>query len=109
MELREHQELTLRLIAESFKKGNKRIMVGASTSFGKTVLAAHILKGAEAKGNKGMFICDRIKLVQQTLEKFDLNDMDFGVIQGMHERKNPDANIQIASVQTLARFADLYY
>jgi len=103
MELREHQELTLRLIAESFKKGNKRIMVGASTSFGKTVLAAHILKGAEAKGNKGMFICDRIKLVQQTLEKFDLNDMDFGVIQGMHERKNPDANIQIASVQTLSR------
>ena len=103
MKLRKHQELTLELIAESFKKGNKRIMVGASTSFGKTVLAAHILAGAERKGNKGMFICDRIKLVQQTLEKFDANGLDLGVIQGIHDRYNPDANIQIASVQTLAR------
>ena len=103
MKLRAHQELALRQIRESIAKGNKRIMVGASTSFGKTILAAQIAKSAAEKGNKVYFICDRIKLVQQSLDKFDAHALDLGVIQGIHDRHNPEALIQIASVQTLMR------
>ncbi len=103
MELREHQQLALDQIRQSIRAGNKRIMVGAPTAFGKTILAAHIAKSAAENGNKVYFVCDRIKLIQQSLEKFDAHALDLGVIQGMHERYNPDAMIQIASVQTLMR------
>ena len=103
MRLREHQQQALDQIRASIQRGNKRIVVGAPTAFGKTILAAHIAKSAADKGNKVYFICDRIKLIQQSLEKFDAHGLDLGVIQGIHERYNPDAMIQIASVQTLMR------
>lgn len=103
MELRPHQVDTIDQIKHSIRKGNRRIMVGAATSFGKTILAAHILKSAAAKGNKGWMICDRIKLIEQSLEKFDAHGLNVGVVQGIHERHNPKALIQIASMQTLSR------
>lgn len=107
MELRKHQVLAVNLIKESIKRGNRRIMLAAPCSFGKTITAAHILKSTAEKGNGGMMVCDRIKLIQQSLEAFDRHGLDLGVIQGIHERFNPSALIQIASVQTLSRRKDM--
>ena len=59
---------------------------------------------AAKKGKEGIFICDRIKLVQQAIEEFDKHGIEAGVIQGWnHPRSNWTSNIQIASIQTLAR------
>jgi DNA repair protein RadD len=103
MELRPHQELAVQMLRQSIAKGNKRPILAAPCSFGKTITAAYMLKSAAEKGNRGIFICDRIKLVQQALEAFDLHGMDVGVIQSNHERTNWDAPIQIASIHTMAR------
>lgn len=103
MELRPHQELAVQMLRESLRKGNKRPILAAPCSFGKTITAAHMLAEAAKRGKKGIFICDRIKLVQQALEAFDYHGLDVGVIQGDHERTNWYAPIQIASIQTLSR------
>src|SRR5210317_712800 len=81
MKLRPHQETAIEMIRESMRRGHKRIMLAAPCSFGKTITAAAILKSALEKGKRGIFICDRVKLVQQTLEAFDQHGLPFGVMQ----------------------------
>jgi len=103
MQLRPHQEKAVQMLRESLARGNKRPLLAAPCSFGKTITAAYILNEAYKKGRRGIFICDRVKLVQQTLESFTDHQMPFGVMQGSHELNDPRAPIQIASVQTLAR------
>jgi len=103
MNLRPHQEQAIEMLRASLRKGNKRPILAAPCSFGKTITAAYLLQAAAAKGKRGIFICDRVKLVQQSLEAFNAAGMNFGVIQGNHELTNYSAPIQIASTQTLAR------
>jgi DNA repair protein RadD len=107
MELRPHQIKAVELLRESIAKGNKRPILAAPCSFGKTITALHMLKCAAEKGKRGIFICDRIKLVQQSLESADFHGLDVGVIQSNHERTNWDAPIQIASIHTMARKSKL--
>ena len=102
MQLRPRQIQAVHMIAQSIKEGKKRPMVGAVTSFGKTILSAYLMKRVQDKGNVGWFFCDRVKLVQQTIEKFQSFGIDFGVRQSGHELHNPKATIQIASIQTVA-------
>ena len=106
MDLRPHQQKAVEMLRASIFNGKHRPVLAAPCSFGKTITAAHILASASAKGKRGIFICDRIKLVQQALSEFDEHGLDVGVIQGIHERTNPFATIQIASIQTLARRMD---
>ena len=103
MELREHQSAAIEMVNDSISKGKKKVMLAAPCSFGKTMVAVHMLASVAKKGGYGMFICDRIKLVQQAVDKFDKYGVEVGVIQGWdHPRSNKVAQIQIASVQTLA-------
>lgn len=104
MELREHQSAAIEMVNDSISKGKKNVMLAAPCSFGKTMVAVHMLAEVAKKGGYGMFICDRIKLVQQAADEFDKYGIEVGVIQGWdHPRSNKIAQIQIASVQTLAR------
>lgn len=103
MNLRPHQQRAIDMLRTSLRNGNKRPILAAPCSFGKTITAAYLLQSAAAKGKRSIFICDRIKLIQQSLEAFSSAGMNFGVIQGNHELTNYAAPIQIASTQTLAR------
>jgi len=103
MELRPHQIKAVEMLRASIFEGKHRPILAAPCSFGKTITAAYMLKGAAEKGKRGIFLCDRIKLVQQAVEQFDLHGLEVGVIQGMNDRQNIFAPIQIASIQTLAR------
>lgn len=103
MELRPHQIKAIEMLRESLASGKSRPILAAPCSFGKTITAAAILQSAAEKGKRGIFICDRIKLIQQSLEAFDAHGMNFGVIQGNHDRTDFSKPIQIASIQTIAR------
>ena len=103
MQLREHQEKAIDLLRNSLRNGKKRPILAAPCSFGKTVTAAFMLEESIKKGKRGVFICDRIKLVEQSLEAFDFRGIDVGVIQGNHDRSDHTRPVQIASIQTLAR------
>mgnify|MGYP003112983702 CR=1 FL=1 len=103
MKLRPHQERAIEMLRECIGRGKTRPILAAPCSFGKTIVAAQILKNVYERGNRGIFICDRIKLVQQTLEGFDNHGIPCGVMQGHHERTDVTKPIQIASIQTLMR------
>jgi DNA repair protein RadD len=103
MQLRPHQELAVNMLRQSISNGNKKIVLAAPCAFGKTLTAGYIISNLVAKGKRALFICDRIKLVQQSLAAFDSLGLSVGVIQGQHERTDYSKPVQIASIQTLAR------
>ena len=101
--IREHQRLAIQMLRQSVREGNKKSLLAAPCSFGKTRVAMEILKSVVENGKTGIFICDRIKLVDQALQEFDRAGIRCGVMQGDHWRTDPSAPVQIASIQTLAR------
>lgn len=104
--LREHQTRAMDLLRQSFATGHKRPVLQLSTGAGKTVIAAHMVDGARSKRKRVAFCVPSISLVDQTFERFVENGIDpnaMGVIQADHPWKRPDAPIQIATAQTLAR------
>ena len=103
MELREHQIKAIEMIRNSFQQGNRRVMLAACCSFGKTITAAYMMKSAAASGRRVIFLADRVKLVEQTMDAFEAMGLDFGVIQADHWKTDPRKQIQIASIQTIAR------
>jgi len=103
MQLRSHQSKGIDLLRQSIKRGNKSVILAAGCGFGKTLTIGHIFKSVVANGKRAMFICDRVKLVEQALKEFDSLGLKVGVMQSDHWRSNPDAPVQIASVQTLSK------
>jgi DNA repair protein RadD len=104
--LRPHQVTALDQLRATIAAGSRRPMVQAPTGAGKTVIAAHIVAGAHAKGNRVTFVVPALGLVDQTFERFAENGIhpaDMGVIQADHPWRRPHAPIQIATAQTLAR------
>lgn len=79
-------------------------MVQAPTGFGKTILAAHIVRGALDKGNRVCFVVPAISLIDQTVRSFHADGIEaVGVMQGIHELTDSRQPVQVASVQTLMR------
>lgn len=103
MELRKHQTEAIEQIRQTIRQGIKSMILAAPCAFGKTITAAHILKSAQDKGNRAIFIADRIKLVDQTENAFRAFGIDYGVQMSNHYLTNEEKLIQLASVQTLSR------
>jgi len=80
---------------------HKRVILQAATAFGKTVVAAQIIKQALDKGHKVLFIVDRIILGEQTLDMFHAYGIPAGIIQANNERFNINQPVQVCSIQTL--------
>ena len=103
IELRPHQVEAVDQLRKSLRNGKIRPLLAAPCSMGKTMIAAHIMQCAAAKGIRSVFFCDRVKLVQQTVETFERLGAEFSVLQADDPRYNPNALIQIASIQTAVR------
>lgn len=104
--LRPHQATALAQLRQSLASGHRRPLLQAPTGAGKTVIAAHIVNGALAKGKRIVFTVPALSLVDQTFERFVENGIepaDMGVIQADHAWRRPQAPVQIATTQTLAR------
>ena len=103
MQLRPHQEKAVEMVRQSFRAGNRKTLLCAPCSFGKTHTAAYMMREAVAKGKRCVFFADRIKLIDQTLEAFDQWGISYGVMQADHWLTDPSKQVQIASIQTMAR------
>lgn len=104
--LHPHQAAALDALKWSIVDGHRRPLLQAPTGSGKTVLAAHIVAGARAKGKRVAFCVPSIGLIDQTFERFVENGIEpseMGVIQADHPWRRPNAPIQIATAQSLAR------
>lgn len=89
----------------NIRNGVRNQLLSSPTGSGKTTIAAYLIDACERKGQRAVFVCDRIPLINQTSETFDRFGISHGVIQGNHWRNQPWKKIQVASAQTLARRA----
>lgn len=82
---------------------HNRICGMAPTGFGKTVVAAKIIKAFADKGKRVLFVVPRISLIEQTERSFRNHGItDITRIWAGHEFK-PSAKVVIASADTLIR------
>jgi superfamily II DNA or RNA helicase len=103
IELRDYQDIAIEAMRNIIRKGTKSQMLCSPTASGKTVLASYLLKECYRLGKRATFVADRISLIDQTSKTFDKYAIPHGVIQATHWRYRPYEQIQVASVQTLAR------
>ena len=102
--LRPHQEHALEALRASLAAGNRRPMLQGPTGFGKTLLAAHIIRRALDKGNRVAFTVPAVSLIEQTVAAFEREGIhSIGVMQGIHERTDCEQPLQVCSIQTIAR------
>ena len=85
MKLRDYQEELITNIKQSILKGNRSIIVQSPPRSGKTVVMAHIAKGATDKGNKVLFFSHRKEINEQVYKTFKNNEvnMDLVTIDGV--------------------------
>ena len=98
--LRDYQVAGLEAIDNDVEDGIRRTLVVWPTGAGKTVLFVHVIK---QRGGRALVLVHRDELVQQTLAKLKMiaPELSVGVVKA--ERNEVDADVIVASVQTLAR------
>ncbi len=101
--LRPYQLDAVEALRDGIRSGKKRQILVAPTGAGKTVIASHLLKQAGDKGAYALFLVDRVALVDQTSKTLDDYGIPHGIVQGINERWTPRENVQVCSIQTLAR------
>lgn len=100
--LRPYQTALINDLYLAMNQGYRRIAIIAGTGAGKTVIGGQICAHAEAKGNRLLFVVHLDVLVGQTYEKMESFGLRCGFIKaGWPE--DPDAPIQIGSIQTMAK------
>ena len=98
MILRQCQLDAVEGVRVKFREKYKRVLLQAATGFGKTVIANHIIEGSVSKGGRPLFLAARRELVHQASNRITPRH---GVILAGDKRTDPDAPVQVASVQTL--------
>jgi len=102
--LREYQEKSITILVENIRSGISSQLLCVPCGGGKTVIAAEIIRRAVKKGSKILFLAHRRELINQCaakLESFGVHD--YSVIMGIDKRFNPDAQVHVASVQSLIK------
>ena len=103
MILRPYQTESIDDLRAAFRHGHKRIVLGAPTGSGKSVMMLDMIRAAIEKRSRVMFICERRILVEQFSKHLDSIGIDHGVLMAKHWRFRPQALVQVASAQTLER------
>lgn len=81
---------------------NQAVLLVACTGYGKTIVAADIVKTADEKGRQVLFLAHRDTLIKQTWRKLQECGVDPGIIMAAFT-PSPRKRVQLASVQTLVR------
>lgn len=101
MKERDYQKEMRKSLYGLYRNEQKKVLMVAPTGAGKTVIAANIIKDATSRNRRVLFLIHRNTLASQTSETLAEYGIDSGfIISDM--TPNPDALVQIASVQTLA-------
>lgn len=86
-------------------RSHRSTLLQAACGFGKTVLFAHVVKRAVAKGKRVIFAVHRKELIFQTAATFDKCDIEYSFIAaGRHCDRR--AQVYIASIPTLRNRLD---
>ena len=103
--LRPYQIAAVESARRAIAGRKRRLILLAPTASGKTVIASGIIESAVSRGKTVLFLAHRKELIQQASAKLDAFGIDHGIIMANHWRRRPGLQVQVASVQTLARRA----
>jgi DNA repair protein RadD len=82
----------------------RRMVLQAPTGFGKTIVAADIIRRVRENDKRALICVPALSLVDQTVEALFAHGVgEVGVIQAKHEMTDWSRPVQVASVQTLVR------
>lgn len=104
LQLRAYQALALEAVAEAEQRGVRRQMIVAATGLGKTVIFTAL---AQQRGKRTLVLAHRDELITQAAAKVleVWPEADVGVVKA--DRDEHQAQVVVASVQTLGRQARL--
>lgn len=100
--LRSYQTQLVKDLYVKLSQGHRRVAIIAGTGAGKTVIGGKICADTAARGLRLMFLVHLDVLVGQTYEKMQAFGLRCGFIKAGW-KEDPDAPIQIASVQTMEK------
>ena len=100
--LRPYQTRSINAARSAMAAGHRAVVLVAPTGSGKTVVFGEIARSAVAKGRRVLILAHRAELLTQAAGKLTTIEVGHGLISP-HFPYQPDALVQIASVQTLAR------
>lgn len=100
--LRPYQAKLVKNLYVKLGQGYRRVAIVAGTGAGKTIIGGKICADAAARGLRLLFIVHLDVLVGQTYRKMQAFGLRCGFIKAGW-REDPDAPIQIASIQTMAQ------
>jgi superfamily II DNA or RNA helicase len=101
--LRPYQQKALDEIRKHYASGEKKVLLHLATGGGKTVIFSEVLKGVVSKGKKAIMVVRGKNLIDQTSQRLFRENVPHGCYQGNHWNYQPNASIQICSVDTLYR------
>lgn len=102
-----HQVRAISQVRDEYRKGARAICLVLPCGAGKTRTATEICAGALRKGNRMGWFVHRDELLMQGLASLEELGSRCGVIRAGKRSTDPEAPIQIASVQTLHSQPDL--
>jgi len=101
---RGYQTEALAAVADELTRVNRTAVV-LPTGMGKTVVFSHLIAGQAKEGKRVLVLVHRDELAEQAKDKLHsvAPDLSIGIVKA--ERNEVDADVVVASVQTLARAA----
>ncbi len=100
-DLRPYQDKAIKLARMHVVSGKKRILLCGPTGCGKMHVIAAITRTSTLPA---LFVAHRMELIDQCCDQLARQGItNIGVIRADDPRANPNASVQVASIQTLAR------
>lgn len=107
MNLRPYQNRAIADLRAAYASGRRAPCLVLPTGGGKTVIAAAIVQGALARGNRVLFLVHRQELLAQSVHKLESAGIhDLRIIQAGSDLGSPTAPVAVASIPTLTRWID---
>jgi len=103
MELRPYQLEVIAHLSAGFRAGHVRQMLCMATGSGKTATAGEMIRRAAERGNRSLFVVERIELANQAVRHLQSLGLSVGVLQGENTNFSDLDEVVVASIQTLSR------
>lgn len=102
MKLRDYQERAIAHIRDSFRKGNKRVLLVMPCGSGKTVVFSYVSAGTAKNNKRVLIIAHRRELLKQISNTLKMAGVKHAVLTAGY-RGIPKTPVVVASVFTLAK------
>lgn len=100
-QLRPYQTEALDSVSDHWRNGARSVLLVAPTGSGKTTIGAEAIRRAVARGKKCLWLAHRRELITQAYDRLVSEEISCGVIMADDKRADPEAPVQVCSVDTL--------